>query len=343
MVRVFRVSTHGAGSRKHKREAFLLNLHSLLQDRGLAWLRTMLEHHNPKDLAKHHWRPLRDAFLKKYALQVRPASVTAREQLVSGAVRQGTSSLDDYIDRFQTLLERCGDLPITLQCEYFRQGLTSELAAACMGNAHGGDWDNLDELLRRAHLEARRMAARPTPPRPPAAATPKLFNRQYNRPHYPVANAFPLLHPQTQMRTPVQPPPQGDWVTPPMIQPVAAPAQVPPPPPGRPGPSAFHPPRAPIAIHKSNPTLNWGLGLVAGKARSLTPHEKGQLRSDSICTRCRGVSFEPGMDGRLAPTYGYHANSMCPWQFRRSAEEHAADHREFMRIHPTYCTLNLKR
>ena len=153
------VSRHElAGKPRAQREdEFIMNLLCLLGPNGQSWLQSILKRSRPSVLSPGRWRILRNAFLLKYAPQVRSPGIAAREQLVSGQVRQGDRIIESYTDHFHSILERCRGLPRSLQCEYYRQGLHPSLAAACLADVHGNEWTDLQSLVNRAHLESRRI------------------------------------------------------------------------------------------------------------------------------------------------------------------------------------------
>ena len=126
-------------------------LPSYLGNDGKAWLHTLL---GAKRGAAITADELKEEFMRKYGLQVRPARAVALDDLVSRRVTQGKGTVQEYAERFLALSRKLPDVPDSVFCVHYRRGLAIEVASECGLDQNRHEWTDLHALIQFSCDEA---------------------------------------------------------------------------------------------------------------------------------------------------------------------------------------------
>jgi hypothetical protein len=155
-------------------------LHYLLEPPALVWLHSLAA---PTGGWSHS--AIREAFLCRWGSDARFAQNTAVNTMVRGELVQGAGSVSEYTEKFMTLTRHIPNVPSTLLCAHFINGLIPELQGRCCLDPYGNPWSDLPTLLHHTRAEEYRlqyMTARHNQPPPnPLSPKPQTYRKYFRK------------------------------------------------------------------------------------------------------------------------------------------------------------------
>ncbi len=109
--------------------------------------------------AEPTFNTLKERFGRQFCGKVRTDEQTALEELMTGKITQGSSTIAQYSQAFLTLRRKLPSESTVSMCRYFLKGLHKEMHARCVLDLLGREWSDLEELFAHAAAEELRMNA----------------------------------------------------------------------------------------------------------------------------------------------------------------------------------------
>lgn len=100
---------------------------------------------------------LKQAFLQRFAGQVRSDRVVALERLIGGEITQGSGSVAEYVERFEAARRMLPEESPESMCKHFVRGLSAEMRLRCCLTRDGHEWGSVVALAEFAMGEERRL------------------------------------------------------------------------------------------------------------------------------------------------------------------------------------------